>query len=77
MDIILENAGRDCTGVFQDVGHSKWAAQLLEKYRIGMLPEVSIYTFLLYIHTVKYNFNQDVPSSFLSTTSLIIVASLI
>ena len=77
MDIILENAGRDCTGVFQDVGHSKWAAQLLEKYRIGMLPEVSIYTFLVYIHTVKYNFNQDVPSSFLSTTCLIIVASLI
>ena len=52
MDIILENAGRDCTGVFQDVGHSKWAAQLLEKYRIGMLPEVSIYTFLLYIQLI-------------------------
>lgn len=47
MDIILENAGRDCTGVFEDVGHSKWAAQLLQKYRIGMLPEVSIFNPML------------------------------
>lgn len=44
LDIILENAGRDCTGVFQDVGHSKWASKLLLKFKIGMLNEVSIYT---------------------------------
>ena len=38
---MLENAGTDCTMVFQDVGHSKWAVTLLQKYRIGMLLPVS------------------------------------
>ncbi|XP_067937537.1 cytochrome b5-like [Watersipora subatra] len=37
LDVILEHAGRDCTGVFQDVGHSSWAATALQKYKIGML----------------------------------------
>jgi len=38
--MILEHAGLDCTSVFQDVGHSKNARNLLAKYKIGLLTEV-------------------------------------
>jgi len=50
MDIILEHAGRDCTTAFEEKGHSKWAFQMLSKYRIGMLVLVS--SIHIYLHYV-------------------------
>lgn len=37
-DIIFEYAGRDATFAFTGTGHSKHAAKILEKYKIGELP---------------------------------------
>ena len=37
----MENAGRDVTVPFSEVGHSKDALVMLEKYCIGSLVEVS------------------------------------
>ena len=39
-DIILENAGRDATVSFMEVGHSKDALLILRKYQVGLLIEV-------------------------------------
>ena len=36
-DIILGNAGTDCTSEFKDIGHSKDAKVLVQKYTIGKL----------------------------------------
>ncbi|KAG6455931.1 hypothetical protein O3G_MSEX009473 [Manduca sexta] len=35
---LLEVAGEDATGPFEDVGHSADARELLTKYKIGTLP---------------------------------------
>jgi len=35
--IILNNAGTDCTELFNDIGHSSDAKKLLDKYKIGIL----------------------------------------
>ena len=45
---MLENAGRDTTVPFMEVGHSKDALAMLKKYEVGMLVEVghASFTFL-------------------------------
>ncbi|XP_028163963.1 cytochrome b5 [Ostrinia furnacalis] len=37
-DTLLENAGKDGTQPFEDVGHSEDARELLKKFKIGTLP---------------------------------------
>ncbi|KAL0878737.1 hypothetical protein ABMA27_003785 [Loxostege sticticalis] len=37
-DTLLENAGKDASQAFEDVGHSEDARELLKKYKIGTLP---------------------------------------
>ena len=39
-DVMLEYLGYDATMAFRGVGHSKGALRMLEKYVIGILPEV-------------------------------------
>ncbi len=39
-DVLLENAGRDATVPFMEVGHSKDAQSILKQYEIGMLVQV-------------------------------------
>lgn len=36
-DILLMYAGQDCVNEFNDIGHSKDARELVEKYKIGVL----------------------------------------
>ncbi|XP_049768404.1 cytochrome b5-like [Schistocerca cancellata] len=38
-EILIEQAGKDATDVFEDVGHSTDAKELMEKYKIGELVE--------------------------------------
>ena len=37
--IILSHAGKDCTGVFEDIGHSFAATKMLNQYLIGSLSD--------------------------------------
>jgi len=38
----LEQAGKDATEEFEDVGHSSDAREVMQKYKIGELIEVSV-----------------------------------
>lgn len=40
--MLLEQAGKDGTEAFEDVGHSTDARDMMKKYKIGELHEVSI-----------------------------------
>jgi len=40
-EVLLEQAGKDTTEEFEDVGHSSDARELMQKYKIGELVEVS------------------------------------
>lgn len=44
----MEQAGKDATEAFEDVGHSTDARELMKEHQIGVLPEVTviIYAFL-------------------------------
>jgi cytochrome b involved in lipid metabolism len=47
---LLEQAGKDATESFEDVGHSTDARELMKKYKIGELVEVNIWcTYILYV----------------------------
>lgn len=39
-EVLMEQAGKDATEPFEDVGHSTDARELLKEYLIGTLPEV-------------------------------------
>lgn len=41
-EVLLEQAGKDATEEFEDVGHSSDAREVMEKYKIGELIEVSL-----------------------------------
>ena len=41
----MEQAGKDSTESFEDVGHSTDARELMKDYLIGSLPEVGISLF--------------------------------
>lgn len=43
-EVLLEQAGKDATEEFEDVGHSSDAREVMQKYKIGELIEVSIIT---------------------------------
>ncbi|PBC30552.1 Cytochrome b5 [Apis cerana cerana] len=34
-EVLLEQGGQDCTEVFEDIGHSSDARELMEKFKIG------------------------------------------
>lgn len=40
-EVLLEQAGKDATEEFEDVGHSSDAREVMQKYKIGELIEVS------------------------------------
>lgn len=40
-EVLLEQAGRDATEPFEDVGHSTDAREMMSKYKIGELHPVS------------------------------------
>jgi cytochrome b involved in lipid metabolism len=42
----MEQAGKDATEPFEDVGHSTDARDLLKEYLIGSLPEVRFCCFI-------------------------------
>lgn len=44
----MEQAGKDATESFEDVGHSTDARELMQEHLIGSLPEVSFTQALLY-----------------------------
>lgn len=39
-EVLLEQAGKDATEQFEDVGHSSDAREMMTKYKIGELAEV-------------------------------------
>lgn len=41
-EVLLEQAGKDATEEFEDVGHSSDAREVMEKYKIGEIIEVSL-----------------------------------
>lgn len=41
-EVLLEQAGKDATEEFEDVGHSSDAREVMQKYKIGELVEVSL-----------------------------------
>lgn len=41
-EVLLEQAGKDATEEFEDVGHSSDAREVMKKYKIGELIEVSL-----------------------------------
>jgi len=41
-EVLLEQAGKDATEEFEDVGHSSDAREVMQKYKIGELIEVSV-----------------------------------
>ncbi|KAI9598965.1 cytochrome b5 [Syncephalis fuscata] len=41
-EVLLEQAGLDCTEAFEDVGHSEEAREMLEKYFVGELDQSSV-----------------------------------
>ena len=41
-EVLIEQAGKDATEAFEDVGHSTDARELMTKYKIGELTEVNI-----------------------------------
>jgi cytochrome b involved in lipid metabolism len=41
-EVMLEQAGKDATENFEDVGHSSDARDLMKQYLIGELAEVSL-----------------------------------
>lgn len=41
-EILLEQAGKDGTEPFEDIGHSTDARQMMEPYKIGELIEVGV-----------------------------------
>jgi len=40
-EVLLEQAGKDATEAFEDVAHSSDAREIMTKYKIGELVEVS------------------------------------
>ncbi|GAN06956.1 cytochrome b5 type B-like isoform X1 [Mucor ambiguus] len=40
-EVLLDEAGKDATEAFEDIGHSDEAREILEKYLIGTLDEAS------------------------------------
>ena len=55
--MLYEQAGKDATEAFEDVGHSSDARELLKDYVIGKLPEVAgnlwIVLFFDFIHDLS------------------------
>ena len=43
-EIILENAGEDCSEAFEDASHSNDAKEMLKDFFIGHLAQVSLYS---------------------------------
>jgi cytochrome b involved in lipid metabolism len=41
-DVILDAAGSDATGMFEDIGHSKGARRQLEKFQVGVSEVVDV-----------------------------------
>lgn len=47
-EVLLEQAGKDCTEAFEDVGHSTDAKDLMQQFLVGEIVEVGL--FLLGLH---------------------------
>lgn len=43
-EVLLEQTGKDATEEFEDVGHSSDAREIMQKYKIGELIEVSLFS---------------------------------
>ncbi|CEG72906.1 Putative Cytochrome b5 [Rhizopus microsporus] len=40
-EVLIDEAGKDATEAFEDIGHSDEAREMLDKYQIGVLDEAS------------------------------------
>ncbi|ORE19974.1 cytochrome b5 [Rhizopus microsporus] len=40
-EVLIDEAGKDATEAFEDIGHSDEAREMLQKYQIGVLDEAS------------------------------------
>ena len=52
-EVLLEQAGKDATETFEDVGHSTEAREIMKDLLVGVLPQVFILT---KIHPVRVYF---------------------
>lgn len=50
-EVLIEQAGKDATEEFEDVGHSSDAREIMQKYKIGELIEVSINILYLQVNS--------------------------
>lgn len=53
----MEQAGKDATEEFEDVGHSSDAREVMQKYKIGELIEVSV--LVIDIYNIEYCTDSD------------------
>lgn len=53
-EVLLEQAGREATEAFEDVGHSTDARDMMKKYKVGELVEVT-FIFLLLLFDISSN----------------------
>lgn len=51
-EVLLEQAGKDATEEFEDVGHSSDAREVMQKYKIGELIDVSFFFLLTLINNL-------------------------
>lgn len=54
--MILEEAGKDATKAFEEVGHSSDARAILEKYKIGEIVDVSALASRRYIRSSQLSY---------------------
>ena len=57
---MLEQAGKDCTEAFEDVGHSTDAKDLMEQFLVGEIVEVGFLAFGTPLFGVIVNLNSEI-----------------
>ena len=55
-EVLIEQAGKDATESFEDVGHSTDARDIMKKYKIGELCEVCVKKIFIISRTIIFIF---------------------
>lgn len=57
--MLLEQTGKDATEEFEDVGHSSDAREVMQKYKIGELIEVSAFSTNIVVFKNVYRYHPS------------------
>ncbi|OTF75860.1 hypothetical protein BLA29_009662 [Euroglyphus maynei] len=58
-EVLIEQAGKDATESFEDVGHSTDARDIMKKYKIGELCEVCVKFFSISMIIISFIFPRS------------------